>query len=203
MMLQLQDMHAHNINLVTPTHYSLQIIAAIQTAKKKGLKIPIVWNSNGYEKVETIERLEGLVDIYLPDFKYYDDQTAITYSSAKGYRNIATQAIREMYRQTGNIVTHNGIAIKGTLVRILVLPGNINKADKILQHIARHIGTELSISLMAQYYPAYKALAYAELATGISATDYTKAVDALEKNGFENGFVQELSCSDNYTPDFL
>lgn len=202
MMLSLQLQNAHNINLVTPAHFSLQIKEAITIAKDKGLHIPIVWNSNAYELPQTIMLLKGLVDIYLPDFKYFNPQWSLKYSGAADYPQFAKQAILEMFRQVGHIKMNNGIAYKGILIRLLVLPHNINSIEKILEWINENLGNETFISLMGQYYPTYKASAFKELSRGINQKEYLFAKIQLEKFGFENGFIQDVGSSSDWTPDF-
>jgi len=202
-MLELQESEAHNINLVSPTHYALQIREAIILAKEKGLKIPIVWNSNAYEKVETLSQLSGLVDIYLPDFKYFSDVSAKKYSDAENYPEIAKKAIKEMFRQVGHLqIDKNGIAVKGLLIRLLVLPENKNQTENILRWIAETLGKETYISLMSQYYPTYRASEFPEINRSLTPAEYQETVEILETLGFENGFVQELEITPEWTPRF-
>ncbi|MDD5569812.1 MAG: radical SAM protein [Bacteroidales bacterium] len=201
-MLELQNKKAHNINLVTSTQFTLQIKEAIITAKSKGLEIPIVWNSNGYEEVETLKILDGLINIYLPDFKYFDSGMSLKYSGAADYTEKAKGAIREMFRQVGNIKLKNNIALKGLLIRLLVLPENINGIENILKWIFENIGNKVFISLMGQYYPSHKANLFPEINRSITKEEYKFAREQMEKYGFENGFVQEIGSSSDYTPDF-
>ncbi|MEM4248332.1 MAG: radical SAM protein [Candidatus Nanoarchaeia archaeon] len=197
---ELQEKGAHNINLVTPTHFSLQLKEALSIAKKDKLKIPVVWNSNAFEKVETLKLLEGLVDIYLPDFRYFDNSVALKYSNAPQYPEFAKLAIKEMFRQVGYLQENRGIAVKGILIRILVLPGDIGNAKEILKWIASNIGTESYISLMGQYYPTYRAKEFPELSRHL--LEYQDIADFAEKLGFCNGFFQEVGSSSEYTPNF-
>lgn len=202
-MLELQNSGVHNINLVTPTHFSLQLKQALIMAKQQGLQIPVVWNTNSWEKVEMLRELEGLVDIYLADLKYGDNMMAKKYSAADNYFPIATAAVKEMYRQVGNIVlADNDIAIKGIAIRILVLPHDINSTSKLLHWVADNIGNKVNLSLMSQYYPTYKANKLPELSRNLLYTEYEKAVKVAEKLGFDNCLIQELSPSDYWTPDF-
>lgn len=202
-LLELQRLSAHNINLVTPSHYSIQLIDVIKTAKQNGLSIPIVWNSNAYEDVEVLKSLEGLVDIYLPDLKYSESNNSIKYSQAPDYPAIARKAVAEMKRQVGQLkCNENGIAYKGLIIRLLVLPNNVAGVIDNLRWIADTLGEETYISLMAQYYPTWKADKYPEINRGIIQPEYNIVLQALEKLGFENGFIQELSCSNEWTPDF-
>ncbi|MBP7498007.1 MAG: radical SAM protein [Bacteroidales bacterium] len=201
-MIELQAQGAHNINLVTPTHFSLQIKEGLIQAKAEGLKIPVVWNSNAYEEVETLKKLEGLVDIYLPDFKYFNNNHSKKYSGARDYPEKAKSAIKEMYRQAGNIKTINRIALRGVLIRLLVLPHNLNEIEKILEWLYTEFGAKIHLSLMGQYYPTYKATKYKELDRGINRNEYSFALNQLRKYGFSNGYIQELSCNSDWTPDF-
>jgi len=200
---ELQEKGALNINLVSPTIYSLSLIPTLQRVKKNGLNIPIVWNSNAYEKIETLKQLEGLVDIYLPDFKYGDDFLGNKYSQVPNYTVRAQQAIREMYRQTGNLILDDDeIAIFGTMIRLLVLPNQQSKTEKILHWVAEEIGTDVAISLMSQYYPAFQAKNSSLLGRGVSEEEYGQMVEIMTKLGFENGFIQEPSCTPEWTPEF-
>lgn len=204
MMLDLQQRGAHNINLVSPTHYSPQLRSAIIAAKQGGLKVPIVWNSNAYEKPEVLAELEGLVDIWLPDYKYYHGIYAQKYSNAKDYPQVAFAAIREMYRLCGPLqVDAAGIATKGVLLRMLVLPNGLSSTSFSLRKFADEMGSDLPLSLMAQYYPAGKASEYTELNRGINAAEYQKVLDTASELGFSSIYVQELSCSDLWTPRFI
>jgi len=203
MMLNLQEQGAHNINLVTPTHYSIQLARILHKAKLQGLKIPVVWNSNAYESVETLKRLDGLVDIYLPDLKYASSKNSGLYSHTADYPEFARKAIKEMHRQVGYLKCDDkGIAIKGLIIRLLVLPENIAGVSESLEWINSELGNETCISLMAQYYPAWQAKNYPELNRGIDKQEYNEVLYTLERIEFNNGFTQELSCSDEWTPDF-
>ncbi len=202
-MLNLQKQGAHNINLVTPTHYTLQLLPILQAAKKQ-LQIPILWNSNAYEKVSTLRQLAGIVDIYLPDLKYYSDDLAQQFSSAPNYFHYATQAILEMKRQVGkDIYNDAGILQKGLIIRHLILPGQTADSQKILNWIKENLGTDTHLSLMAQYYPIYRANELTELNRRLHPDEYEEVKECFLDLGFEQGFVQELSSATrNYTPDF-
>ncbi len=202
-MLHFQKSGANNINLVTPTHYTPQLIESLKIAKEKGLSIPIVWNSNAYESTETLKELEGLVDIYLPDFRYFDNEAAKRYSDAEDYPQVAQKAILEMFRQVGHIKEKNDVAVKGLMIRILLLPENKNRVDKILEWISHNIGNDTQISLMGQYYPTYMTTAYPEINRPVSDEEYHAAVDKLYSLGFENGYIQERCSSDIWTPKFI
>lgn len=209
LILDLQNKGAHNINLVSPTPYTHLIIPALKKIKNKDLKIPVVWNSNAYEKADVIKSLEGLVDIYLPDFRYWNNDNALKYSGVRDYRENAQKAITEMIRQTGKLkidydesFENYGLAIFGTLIRILILPENQNMVEAIIQWIYDSFGNDTFISLMAQYYPAYKADNYTELSKAITQEEYDHAVHIIEGLGFENGFIQELGQTPEWTPSF-
>lgn len=203
LMLDLQHQGAHNINLVTPTHYSLHIREALLRARENGLHIPIVWNSNAYETVETLAQMQGLVDIYLPDFKYSYAAYSKLYSSAPDYPEIALKAISEMKRQVGDLkLDEEGIATRGLIIRLLVLPNNIAGIQRSLDLIAQNLGPQTQISLMGQYYPTHKAFLFPELSRGITSIEYDKALDSIHAHGFTNVWTQELSCNDEWTPDF-
>ncbi len=194
----------HNINLVSPTPYIMYIKKAIKLAKKKGLSIPIVYNSNGYENVESIKELEGLIDVYLPDFKYADDVLAKRYSGAVNYRQNALSVIKEMYRQVGNAkFNDDGIIKKGLIIRHLVLPNNVENSKKVLKEISKNIDKKVYISLMGQYIPQDSSNEYEELNRKITKEEYDEVIDYFFEVGLENGFMQELdSASDEYIPSF-
>jgi putative pyruvate formate lyase activating enzyme len=203
MMLRLQEAGAHNINLVSPTHFSLQLAESIRLAKADGLHIPVVWNSNGYEKVDTLKRLAGLVDIYLPDFKYAHAAYSLKYSRAKDYPAVALDALKEMHRQAGDLViAPDGMACRGLLVRHLVLPNRLSGTRDVLYLLHENFGENLALSLMAQYYPAARATEYPELARGLYQNEYQEALDLAEDLGFTRVFAQELESSPDWTPSF-
>jgi len=196
--------NAHNINLVTPAHYINQIAQAIKTAKKSGLKVPIVYNTNGYEKTESLKMLDGLVDIYLPDIKYFDDKFSIRYSKANKYFEFASSAVMEMLRQVGHLCTDdNQIAYKGLLIRHLVLPGMCDESIKILRWIRKNLGKYIHLSLMAQYCPNEHLEDFPEINRKITSEEYETVVNEIYDLGFENVYLQELeSASSQYTPPF-
>lgn len=202
--LEKQKEGVHNINLVSPTSYTEYIRNSIIIAKKKGLKIPIVYNSNGYENVETLKTLEGLIDVYLPDFKYADDIIAKEYSGAINYTKNAVLAIKEMYRQVGNAkFNKDGIIEKGIIIRHLVLPNNIENTKKVLEIIANEIDKAVYVSLMGQYIPKDNAIKYEKLNRKVTKEEYDEVIEYFFEVGLKNGFTQELSsASDEYIPDF-
>jgi len=202
-MLELQEQGAHNINLVTPTHYTPQLRAIIASARAQGPKIPLLWNCSAYEKVETLKSLNSLVDIYLPDLKYSHGVYAKKYSHAVDYPAVALDAIKEMYSQVGPLsVDADGIAQKGVLVRLLVLPQGLSGTENNLRRLADEIGPDVPVSLMGQYYPAGEAGKYPELGRGVSDDEYQKVLDTASDLGFSSVYVQELSSNDFWTPKF-
>lgn len=202
-MFDLQKKGAHNINLVTPTIWSFFLKEIIKKAKKRGLKIPVLWNSNAYEKVETLKEFEGLVDIYLPDYKYDIEKLSLKYSSAPKYSQIARKAILEMQRQVGDLVLdEDGIAKKGLIVRHLIIPNAIENTKSCLKFI-RSISEKVHLSLMSQYNPHYKACEFGEINRAITQEEFEAAEKLVEGFGFKNGWVQEFGGAVKYlNPDF-
>jgi putative pyruvate formate lyase activating enzyme len=198
----LHDMGPHNINLVSPTPYVPFLVAAIERARKEGLRTPFVYNTHAYETVDTLRMLDGLIDIYLPDFKYWSGDIANRLSCAKDYRESAQRAILEMKRQVGNLVIEEGVARKGILVRHLVLPSNLAGSKQVLAWIKQELGIETYISLMAQYNPLHRAVDYPMLCRSIRQEEYDNLLDFLEAEGFENVFIQELESAPLFVPDF-
>lgn len=192
-MLKLQKQGVHNINFVTPGHYLPQVLAALLQAIPRGFRLPIVWNTSGYEKTDALRLLDGIVDIYLPDMKYADDEQAIRLSSAPGYREYNRAAVKEMLMQVGHLkLDEEGIAERGVIIRHLVLPEGKAGSRETLRWIAENLGTETHIALMNQYFPAYLAPETPGIGRGITGEEYREAVDALDELGLENGWVQEL-----------
>jgi len=202
MMLELELAGAHNVNLVTPTHFTPLVRQAIIQARANGLAVPVVWNSSAYETVETLRTLEGLVDIYLPDLRYMDAAAAARYSGAPDYPEAATAAITEMHRQVGQLIVENGIARRGLLLRLLVLPGNLGRTDLALSWIAENLGATAAISLMGQYYPAHRASGFPEINRCLKPIEYAVVRRHMERLGFHNGFVQQVGADASGTPDF-
>lgn len=202
LMLYLQDSGAHNINLVTPSNYTNLLKDTLKIAKSQ-LKIPIVWNSSGYETVQNLKKLDGLVDIYLPDFKYSDDDLAWEYSHAKGYRKIAFDAISEMRRQQpDDVFGDDGMMQKGVIVRHLVLPGALENTKGVLQDISS-IDDTMYVSLMGQYFPTPNVENHPILSRRITEDEYDQATQAFFDAGLQNGFSQDLdSATEEYVPDF-
>lgn len=191
--LKQQENEVENINLVTPTSYVPQIIEALKIAKKEGLKLPIVYNTNGYENIETIKMLDGYIDIYLPDLKYSENELAKKYSKVNNYFEIATEAINEMVKQVGvPKIDENGIMKKGVMVRHLVLPNNIENSKNVLKWIVENLPKDIYISVMAQYFPTYKAKEIKEINRKLTIEEWKEIEDYIEELGIENGYVQEL-----------
>ncbi len=192
MMIELQRMGCHNINLVTPTHFVPQIIHAVQRAAEAGLRIPLVYNTSGYDRVETLALLDGIIDIYLPDAKYADDRVAQEISGFDGYVRANRAALQEMRRQVGSalVVDGQGLAQRGMLIRHLVLPDDLSQTRAVLSWIARELGTDSYVSLMAQYFPAYRAGERPPLDRRLSRAEYRDALAALRELGLENGWRQ-------------
>ena len=203
-MLKQQEKGVNNINLVTPTIYAYQIVQAIKFAKEKGLNIPIIYNCSGYENVETLKILEGYIDVYLPDFKYFDNDVALKYSNVKDYFKYTTTAIKEMYRQVGNPqFNKEGVITKGVIIRHLILPNHVNQTKKILDWIKENIGKEAYVSIMAQYFPTNNAAKYEKIARKINKIELKMVENYLYNLGLENGYIQKLGkCEENYVPDF-
>ena len=202
--IEQQQRGVNNINLVTPTMYVDSIIEAIKIARKNGLSIPIVYNSSGYEKKETIQKLKGYIDIYLPDFKYATNRLAGRYSGVNNYVDSAIPAIKEMIAQVGkNEYDENGILKKGVIIRHMILPNNVLNSKMVLSKIKEEFGTDVTISVMAQYFPAGDAKSYPEINRKITKEELEEVYDHLEKLGLENGYIQELGeHEEEYVPSF-
>lgn len=203
-MLELQANGAANINLVSPTPYVLHIRDAVAEARLKGLQLPVVYNTNGYENVETIAALDGIVDIYLPDIKYFNDSYGVKYSNAPDYFLHTSQAVLEMLRQVGHpVFDEGGMLKKGILIRHLILPELLPDSKKILKWIRDNLGAQTYVSLMCQYTPMYKARQFEELDRRLEDWEYELITDYFFRIGLENGFAQEhSSAAEDYVPDF-
>lgn len=201
-MLKQQNLGVANINLVTPTSYVPQIIEAIKIAKKNGLNIPIVYNTNSYEKIETLKMLEGYIDVYLPDLKYADDKLGKKYSNINHYFEIATKAIQEMRRQVGPaIFDSNGMMKRGVIIRHLVLPNYIENSKNVLKWLKENIHPEDYISVMAQYFPTYLAKQDKFMNRKLTTEEWEEIENYIEELDFKNGFVQELGeHEEEYVP---
>ncbi len=207
-LLELQSRGCHNIGFVSPTHYAPQMAKAVLLAARAGLRLPIVYNTNAYDSVEVLKLLDGVVDVYLPDFKYADSTAGSLYSKVPDYAERSREALLEMYRQKGSALVFgdNGLLKSGLLVRMLVLPNGVGGIAESLAWIAETLSPRVAISLMAQYYPIHRAASnerYSALSRGITAGEWEEALAALEALGFENGFQQELETANRYyRPDF-
>ena len=199
-----QEKGVNNINLVTPTMYAFQIIEAIKLAKKNGLIIPIIYNTNGYEKIETLKALQGYIDVYLPDLKYYSNKLSIKYSKVNNYFSVATEAIKEMYRQVGTPkFNEDGIMQRGIIIRHLVLPNHIQNSKNILKWIKENMPQDVYVSIMAQYFPTYKAKEDELLNRKLTKKEYKEIEKFLYTLDLKNGYIQELGeHKEEYVPDF-
>ena len=202
--ISLQERNAENINLVTPTMYVPQIIEALKIAKAKGLHLPIIYNSNGYENVQTLKLLNGYIDVYLPDLKYFDNNLAKQFSKINNYFDYASKAIQEMYYQVGlPKFDENGMIQKGIIIRHLVLPGHVDDSKKVLSWIKENMPRDIYVSLMAQYFPTYKAKDIPELNRKLTSEEFAEIKKYLENLDISNGYFQELGeHEEEYVPDF-
>lgn len=202
-MMELQDKGANNINLVTPTHYVPQIAKVLKRIKNKSLNIPVVYNTSSYENVGTLMMMNNLVDIYLADLKYYDDELALKYSFCTDYFETATMAIDEMYRQVGGLqVSEDGLLKKGVIVRVLILPGHIEDAKNIINYLYKTFGDSIIISIMNQFTPVNKCK-YDNLNRKVTDDEYNEVIDFAAELGIVNAFVQEGDAAEeSFIPDF-
>ncbi len=207
MLLDFQERGCKTVGFVTPTHYAPQIFEAVALAAEKGLSIPLIYNSSGYDSIELLKMLDGLVDIYLPDFKYWDSDYAEKYSAASDYPETARKAVLEMHRQVGQLQTDSdGVALRGLIIRLLVLPNGISGSEKVLRFIASEIGKDTFVSLMSQYNPMHHAKDYPLLSRKLKPYEYSEIENVLLSLGFEYGWTQDpVTSPDNYLPgnDFI
>lgn len=208
MMLELQAMGCHNINFVSPTHFAPQMARSILIAAERGLRLPIVYNTNAYDSVEVLQLLDRVVDVYLPDLKYAEDEAGYLYSKVRSYREVSRNALKEMFRQTGDemVIGDDGLVKRGLIIRLLVLPNDIAGVTESVEWIRDELSPRVAISLMAQYYATHQAATnnrYILLSRRISEGEWARAVDALESLGMEEGWLQEFDgASFYYRPDF-
>ena len=189
-MINLQNKGCHNINLVTPTHYTPQIVEALITAVEKGLEIPLVYNCGGYESIQVLRLLENIIDIYMPDIKYSDNENARKYSGVKNYWQTTIVAVKEMFRQVGNLKTNRkGIAERGLIIRHLVLPNGIGGSKKIIDFVAKEISKDSYINIMDQYHPAYRAYRHKELSRRINVSEYSEVIEYAFQNELHSGIM--------------
>ena len=200
--LELQRKNVNNINLVTPTMYAYQIKEAIKIARKDGLKIPIIYNTNSYENVETIKALNGYIDVYLPDLKYYSNELSKKYSKVDKYFEVATKAIKEMYKQVGTAkFDENGIIQKGVIIRHLILPNHLQNSKHILKWIKENMPDDIYVSVMAQYFPTYKAKEDKDINRKLTKKEYEEIENYLYTLQLEKGYMQELGeHEEEYVP---
>jgi len=202
-MLYLQNLGCHNINLVTPTHFVPQILEAILEAVSLGLKIPLVYNTGGYDSLEILRELDGIIDIYLPDLRYASNEIAEKYSHAPDYVEVNRAAIKEMYRQVGDMrIDSEEIAYQGVIVRHLILPEKLAGSRESLTWLAEEVSPTITVSIMSQYYPAHRAHEFHELSRIINYQEYLGVKQLVERLGLENGWLQEMDAPENYLPDF-
>ena len=202
-MLELQNKNCHNIGLVSPTHFAVPSLKSIRLAIVNGLNLPIIYNSNGYDSVEVLKLYKDVVDIYLPDFKYGNNDYGRLYSKAPDYFDKAKLAIKEMYDQVGSeLVYENGVVVRGLIIRHLVLPNGLSESEEVFKFISRELDPKIHISVMAQYYPTNRASKNILLNRKISETEYVRVLALLEKYGLENGWVQEMDSHEFYRPNF-
>ena len=203
-MIHLQDsLGCHNINLVTPSHLVPQIVRALLYAVPLGLKIPLVYNTSSYDSTQTLRELDGVISIYLADLRYASDEYARKYSRVHHYMESSRSAIKEMYRQVGDLeVDEYGVARKGLIIRHLILPNDIASSEESLRWLVDEISPQIAISIMSQYYPTHRAPKYPLLNRRISPSEYAEVVKMVERLGIVNGWMQGMQSSDNYLPDF-
>jgi putative pyruvate formate lyase activating enzyme len=203
-MLYLQnELDCHNINFVSPSHFVPQLARAVLEAVPMGLCIPLVYNTNSYDSVESLKELDGIIDIYLPDLKYASDDLARKYSQALNYVDVSRAAIKEMYRQAGDLVVNeDGVAQRGLVVRHLVLPNGLAGSEQSLKWLASELSTSVTVSIMAQYLPVHKSQRVPLLSRVISIDEYEMVTELLLDLGLDNGWVQELDAAKTYVPDF-
>jgi putative pyruvate formate lyase activating enzyme len=203
-LVYLQDeLCCHNINFVSPSHFVPQLLRAVMEAVPMGLRLPLVYNTGGYDSLKTLKELDGVIDIYLPDLRYASDRYARKYSRVRNYVAHARAAIKEMYRQVGNLQTDGeGIARKGLIVRHLILPNRLAGSAETLEWLNQEISPAVTVSIMSQYHPAHRAFEKKNLSRKITREEYDEVVETVERLGMENGWLQQMDSSENYLPDF-
>ena len=196
-------MGAKAVGFVSPSHVLPQVLSIIESMNKRGLNLIKVYNTNAYEHPESIRRLEGLIDIFLPDFKYSDSDLAYNYSGVRDYPVFASKSIREMYRQKGSkLFVNDGQAESGLVIRHLVLPGYVENSLNVLRYIAEEISTNVHISLMAQYYPTVRVKDHPQLGRTVQENEYNRVVEEMDRLGFQHGWIQEFDSNQFYKPNF-
>lgn len=202
-MVELQNRGAHNIGLVSPTHFTPQILKSIFLARKSGLNLPFVYNSNGYDSVEVLKLFKDVIDVYLPDLKYGDNQIGKQLSKVANYFDKAKLALKEMFNQVGEELVFDGdVVVRGLIIRHLILPNHLSESEKVLEFIAKELSPKVYVSIMSQYYPTHKAEKHILINRKIRASEYEKVLSLLDKYKLENGWTQEFESSGNYLPGF-
>ena len=203
-MLYLQDeLGCHNINFVSPSHFVPQLVRAVMDAVPMGLRVPLVYNTNGYDSIASLKELDGIISVYLPDLRYASDNRAKKFSQAQDYVVRARQAIKEMYRQVGDLVVDEfGLAQRGLIVRHLILPNGLANSEETLTWLAQELSPTVTVSIMSQYLPLHKAQRMPLLSRKISPAEYETVLRLLSDAGLENGWIQEMGAADSYVPDF-
>ncbi len=202
--IYLQDeLGCHNINFVSPSHFVAQLVRTVLEAVPLGLRLPLVYNTSSYDSLESLKELDDIIDIYLADLRYASDRWARKYSRARGYVGHARAAIKEMYRQAGELVVDkDGLARKGLIVRHLVLPNGLAGSEDSLTWLVDEVSPYITVSIMSQYYPAHRASKVSKLSRRITAAEYSEVIGLVEKLGLENGWIQEIESPGSYRPDF-
>jgi len=202
-MLELQNRNCHNIGLVSPTHFSAQILKSIYLAVQNGLRLPIIYNTNGYDSVEMLKLYNDVTDIYLPDFKYGNNEYGKQLSKVDNYFEQAKLAVKEMYEQVGDELVYQGdIVVRGLIIRHLVLPNDLSESEKVFAFIAKELSPDIHISVMSQYFPSNKAEKEILINRTIRASEYERVLDLLEKYNLKNGWTQEFESEKFYRPKF-
>ena len=202
-MIELQKKGCHNIGLVSPTHFSAQILKSIYIAIEKGLHLPIIYNTNGYDSVEMLKLFHGIIDIYLPDFKYGNDEYAKKYSKVDDYFEKSKLAIKEMYIQVGSELIYEGnVVVKGLIIRHLVLPNDLAESENVFKYIAEELSPNIHLSVMSQYYPAFMSKVDILIDRTIRESEYDRILRLLDKYNLDNGWTQEIESFEAYRPDF-
>jgi putative pyruvate formate lyase activating enzyme len=202
-MIELQEKGCHNIGLVSPTHFSATILKSIYIAARQGLRLPIIYNTNGYDSVDMLRYYEDVIDIYLPDFKYGNDEYAKKYSLVDNYFEKTKAAVKEMYRQVGSELVYEGdVVVRGLIIRHLILPNDLAETENVFKFIAEELSTDVHISLMSQYYPTNKSHKDILIDRPLRNSEHEKALGLLDKYGLRNGWHQEMESSESYHPYF-
>ena len=203
-MIELQESNCHNIGLVSPTHFSAAILKSIYIAAEKGLSLPIIYNTNGYDSVEMLKLYDGVIDIYLPDLKYGDNQSAKTYSKIDNYFDESKKAIKEMFNQVGDKLVYDGdVVVRGLIIRHLVLPNGLAESERVFKFIAEELSSDVHVSLMSQYYPSNKTSQDILINRTLRESEYEKAIELMDNYGLHNGWIQEVESSESYRPYFF